>query len=370
MSQGLDAYRDEDCDILILNVTNKHRPIFDKKEYTEDEKRAIYRYLFSRRPQKIPPSSKNRLVNLYDPLADRSHRFPDGLRWCLNVYVGCEHNCGYCYVNGYSQESVGHRPHAKANFAPQLEKDFQALKSLGVPPAPLHMSNSTDPFQENLEKENRHTLLALKAIADQRHQFTSVVLLTKNPGLLCSDPYLAIIGSQSMRPLTVQITCAYWNDIPREFYEPKAPNVGKRLEAVRFLTQNGIDVELRVDPLFPSSRIREEVRLHQALSHYGLPEAQTDDDIARLVHFAKESGVKTVIAKPLKVPTTRTGQRCKQWFMEVYTDAHGGKGRTVRGGSWRLPALYEKALMSTVSDLCMQKGIAFKHCMHDVLSRC
>ena len=107
MNQNLDGFNDKDCDVLIRNVGNKYMRVFDKRKYSDDEKRAIYRYLFSRRPKKLPPSLKNRLINLYDPIADRSSRFPDGLRWCINVYVGCQHNCGYCYVNGYSQESVG-----------------------------------------------------------------------------------------------------------------------------------------------------------------------------------------------------------------------------------------------------------------------
>ena len=105
---------------------------------------------------------KNRLVNLYDPLADRSSRFPDGLRWCLNVYVGCGHNCGYCHVNGYSQKSVGVSPHAKAKFEQKLLEDLRTLPKLGVPPAPLHMSNSTDPLQQTLEEQNRHALLSLR----------------------------------------------------------------------------------------------------------------------------------------------------------------------------------------------------------------
>ena len=87
----LDALNDKDCDELINNVSNKVSPVFEK--HSDDEKRAIYRYLFSRRPKKIPPSMKNRLIGLYNPMADRSNRFHDGLRWCINVYVGCEHNC-------------------------------------------------------------------------------------------------------------------------------------------------------------------------------------------------------------------------------------------------------------------------------------
>jgi len=183
---NLDAINDQDCDELISNVGNKVSPVF--QGYTDDEKRAIYRYLFSRKPKKIPPSMKNRLIGLYNPMANRSNRFPDGLRWCINVYIGCEHNCGYCYVNGYNKEGVGISPHTRNNFDRNLNKDIQELRSLGVPPVPLHMSNSTDLLQQKLEMQNRHALLSLQEIAKFREQFTSITILTKNPKFLCSDP--------------------------------------------------------------------------------------------------------------------------------------------------------------------------------------
>ena len=85
---------DQRIDSLITKVDPKQAPIFSSKDYSQQDKRAIYRYLFSHQPKKFPPSLKNRLINLYDPMADRAGRFLDGLRWCLNVYVGCEHNCG------------------------------------------------------------------------------------------------------------------------------------------------------------------------------------------------------------------------------------------------------------------------------------
>ena len=172
-----------------------------------------------------------------------------------------------------------------------------------------------------------------------------------------------------MRPFTVQITCPYWNDAPRSFYEPKATSVHSRLEALKFLSEQGIDVELRIDPLFPSSRIEKNIRLHRPLSHYSLPEAQSEDDIANLVRFAKKSNVRAIIAKPLKVPISNRAERCKNWFGKVYMDANIRKKRTARGGSWRLPHAYQRALVSTVSDVCSQEGIPFRHCMHDVIAR-
>ena len=366
---NLDAYNNNDADFLIRNVDAKFRPIFERKKYSENEKRAIYRYLFSRRPKKLPPSLKSRLINLYDPLADRSNKFPDGLRWCINVYVGCENSCGYCYVNGYSQKIVGIFPHTKVKFEKNINDDLHALKALGVPPAPIHMSNSTDPLQETLEKRNRHTLLSLKKISEHRNLFTSIVILTKNPKFLCSEPYLHIIRNPEMSPFTVQVSCAYWNDEVRSFYEPKAPDIHSRLESIRFLSEHGIDVDLRIDPLLPSSRVPEKIRHHSPLPHYSLPEAQSHKDMINLIRFAKNANCKTVISKTLKIPISKNSQICKDWFSAVYREASPNKKLTIAGASWRLPGSYQKALISTISDICTEQGIRFKHCMHDVLTR-
>jgi DNA repair photolyase len=360
---------DQKTDYLISKVDSKYVPIFGAKDYSRQDKRAIYRYLFSRDPKKFPPSLKNRLIGLYDPMADRGRRFPDGLRWCLNVYVGCEHNCGYCYVNGYNPETVGISPHPKTNFEKDLTRDIENLLSLCVPPAPLHLSNSTDLLQSALERKYGHTLFALILIAKHRSQFTSLVILTKNPAMLCEAEYLSTISSPEIKPITVQITCAFWRDEPRAFYEPHAPSIDNRLNAMKSLADNGIDVELRIDPLFPSARINREIRGHDELAHYSILEAQTQEDITQLVRFAKGVGAKAVIAKPLKVPLSKKAQQCKDWFGKLYSDAARSHGRTARGGSWRLPPDYQEGLVFSVKAICIKERIEFRHCKQDVANR-
>ncbi len=364
---SLDAFIDKDVDILIQNVESKTKRIFEGFE--PSQQRAIYRYQFSRKPKKLPPSMKNRIINLYDPMADRTNKFPDGLRWCANIYVGCYHNCGYCYVNGYSQNNVGIAPHPKKNFCKTLVKDIQDLKTFEVPAAPLHMSNSTDPLQAGLEEKHRHTLFTLQNTMDNRDLFTSIVILTKNPKILLGDDYLPIISDPSIKPFTVQVTCAFWRDKIRSFYEPAAPAIEDRLDAIKKLTQLGVTVELRIDPLFPSTRIDKTIHNHKALPEYGIPEAQTMEDIKAIVKFGKESGVSSIIAKPLKVPVSKKAQRCKDWFKALYKDTNNGRGRTVRGGSWRLPTNYQQALLSSVCEACDMVDIKFKHCRYCVSDR-
>mgnify|MGYP003968205491 CR=1 FL=1 len=366
---NLNSINDSDADVLIQNVESKYKPIFDRGNYSSEEKRTIYRYLFSQRPKKLPPSLKSRLVNLYDPLADRSKRFPDGLRFCLNVYVGCENDCKYCYVNGYSKESVGNAYHEKSEFKKKLTKDINEIKKFKVPIAPIHLSNSTDICQEELETNFRHTLFALNTIANNRDIFSSVVLLTKNPKLLCEKEYLSILKNPSMKPLVVQVTCAYWNDNVRKFYEPDAPSIQSRLEALQILSDNNVDTEMRIDPLLPSSRINENVRVHKSLEYYSLPEAQSADDLVNLIRFAKNAGVKSIIGKPLKIPVSNKAKQAKELFGSLYTDSFPDGKRKVKGGSWRFSEEYQNKLTSSVAEICEKQGIVFKFCKHDLLTR-
>ncbi|MDR4497724.1 MAG: hypothetical protein MRK02_07390 [Candidatus Scalindua sp.] len=318
---------------------------------------------------KLPPSLKNRLINLYDPLADRSKRFPDGLRFCLNVYAGCEHTCKYCYVNGYSRESVGYSPHVKSGFREKLVKDMHDIKYFGVPVSPLHLSNSTDICQESLETQYRNTLFALQKISELRTLFSSVVLLTKNPRLLCEDEYISLLNRQSMRPVVVQVTCAFWRDEVRRFYEPDAPSIESRLKSIKLLTENNIDTEMRIDPLMPSSDIAEEERGHRRLNHYSLPEPQTREDLVSLIRFAKSAGVKTIIGKPLKIPVSNKAAQAKIMFGALFRDSFPIGKRKVQGGSWRLPECYQKSILSSVAAICEKEEIPFKFCKYDVLTR-
>lgn len=366
---NLNSQIDADADTLIENIATKYKPVFSKGNYSIEQNRAIYRYLFSQRPKKLPPSLRNRIINLYDPLADRTKRFPDGLRFCLNVYVGCQHACGYCYVNGYSKDSVSFSPHVKQDFERKLIKDINDIKILNLPVTPIHLSNSTDICQEKLESSQRHTLFSLKQIHENRHLFSSVVLLTKNPSILCQKEYLNILKNGSMAPLTVQISCAFWRDEVRKFYEPDTPDVQNRLSSFKILCENGINTDLRIDPLFPSSDILPAIRRHKPLKNYNLPEPQTNKDLTNLVQFVKSVGGNAILSKPLKIPISDNAKKTKMWFEELYKDANPQRKSKVQGGSYRLPDQYQQSMMLRVKKICNENGITFKYCKQDVLTR-
>ena len=184
-----------------------------------------------------------------------------------------------------------------------LLKDMADLERFDVPPAPIHLSNSTDPFQP-MEARAGHTRLALEQILAHRQRFTSVVILTKNPKLAvelgCVDLFrqLGLLGQDHPNysgfartgapALLVEVSIAFWRESPRQAYDPGAPGIGERMEGIRLLRRAGIPVALRIDPLFP----REPLLNNSGRTYrdFGLCEPQTLDDLERLVRLCQENG--------------------------------------------------------------------------------
>jgi hypothetical protein len=131
--------------------------------------------------------TRPRILKWYCPFADQRF-FPSGHRYCINVYTGCSHKCEYCYADSYEPDEAG----CKKDFERGLLKDLADLDAYDVPAAPVHMSNSTDPFQP-LELKVGQTKFALQQILKYRHRFTSVVLLTKNPAVAAKPEYQDIL---------------------------------------------------------------------------------------------------------------------------------------------------------------------------------
>ena len=125
----------------------------------------------------------------------------------------------------------------KADFRRLIDKDIADLERFDVPPAPIHLSNSTDPFQE-IENTCGHTRYVLEQILAHRQRFTTVTILTKNPLLPVEQGYLDLLRALSSLPADhprhahfaagrlpaaqVQVSLAFWRDDARAAYDPCA----------------------------------------------------------------------------------------------------------------------------------------------------
>lgn len=362
---------------MVHRINKKFRPVWAQR--CAAEQMALGRYFLPHRSRltSLAPT-RPQLTKWYNPFADQE-LFPSGHRYCINVYTGCPHDCLYCYALAYQRKEAS----CKQGFSRLLSKDLNDLDFFNVPPAPVHISNSTDPFQP-LEKQFGHTMMTLEGLAAHRNRFTSVTLLTKNPGLAARDQYIKIfrvlgelpvnhpyadkLAQSGTPPLQVEVSLAFWRDKARAFWDPHAPSVAQRIEGIRALRAAGIPVVLRIDPLFPRSPIP--MPLPFNFRYFGLEEAQTLEDLNQLACFAKEIGAMHIVYSPVKiiVPRTRAMTLPMIKLLEVYRILARPDKLEWRGGSWRLPApIAANYITEPFLEICRRHGVTAKFCKQNLL---
>ncbi len=363
--------------VALERVDEKFKPVWEG--FCPDDKIALARYFLPHASEKpVLAPTRPRIIKWYCPFASQ-REFPTGHRYCINVYTGCDHKCVYCYAAGYEPTQAA----CKKNFKILIAKDMEDLEHYNVPPAPVHLSNSTDPFQP-LEAEFGHTSFALKQILAHRHRFTTVVILTKDPLLAAQPAYLEIFKKLVMLPAShpkhdefaerqlpgfvIEVSLAFWRDAARATYDPGAPTVEQRIEGIGLLHDAGIPLVLRIDPLLPRSPLKSGPTT--TLEDFGLPEAQTLDDLDNLVAFAKNMNARHVVYSPTKIvlPRGRGLSETMQALAAVYKALAGPQKPVWRRRSWRLPQnIAEAKVIGPFHEICTRHGVLAKYCMQNLL---
>lgn len=360
-------------------IDPRFRPGWEGRPREEQIALACY-YLpvpSGRGSQKWLQPARPRLVKWYCPFAAQC-AFPSGHRYCTNTYTGCAHGCLYCYAAGYEPS----RASAKRGFERLLEKDLEDLDRFDVPPAPVHLCNSTDPLQP-IELRHGHTKLALAGLLAHRNRFTSVNLLTKNPMLATRPDYLELLQALGDLPAShpadsrlrdagqpavqVEVSLAFWREEARAFWDPGAPPVAERLDGIRELRQAKIPVTLRIDPLFPSE---DRPGAAPSMRGLGLVPPQQRNDLESLVAFANEVGVRHVVYSSVKIihPRFRKMHPAMQSLRSHFMALAAPDKLVWRGGSWRLPdAVRDERVTGPFLSICRSHGVAAKFCMKDLV---
>ncbi|MGD0384477.1 MAG: hypothetical protein ABSA77_13230 [Thermoguttaceae bacterium] len=361
---------------LAQRVHPKYKPIFDK--LSECERAAVALYFLPHTSEKeVLEVTRPRVIKWYCPFADQRD-FPSGHRYSINVYTGCEHECQYCYATGYSAA----QPNCKNRFRHDLCKDLEALDAYNVPPAPVHLSNSTDPLQP-LEQEHRHTLFVLEKLAEHRNRFTTVTLLTKNPALLMDDRYVQILhrlnefstdhprrslfNENKYPPLRLECSLAFYNDEHRRLFDPAAPSIESRMKALRLLGKEGIPVFLRIDPLFP----RDPLGGGKTMADFDLPDVQSIIDLEGLLKFSRELSSRHIIYSVAKITRRKQGDLppVMERMKRVYQHLSMEKPLVFHGGSWRLPeSVATELVLRPFLNLCSRHSIPAKACKTNLIT--
>lgn len=352
---------------LLDRIDPKYKPVWLPLSPKDQQSLALY-FLPRQSAKPFMGPTRPRVIKWYCPFACQKV-FASGHRYCINVYTGCQHACVYCYAAAYEPENTS----PKKSFEKLLCKDLDDLGAFDVPPAPVHLSNSTDPFQP-MEGRFGHTKFALQQILQHRRRFTTVTILTKNPLRAAQSDYVDLFqkladlpASRNGHPgLVVEVSLGFWRETARQTYDPGAPTIAERMEGIRMLRAAGIPVVMRIDPLFPRSPITES----KNMADFGLPEAQTLDDLHALLAFAKETGVRHIVYSPAKIVQSRCRpfSDIMQKMKTVYQAYASPEKLLWQTGSWRLPsATAHEKIVSPFLKFCQAHDLPAKFCKQNLI---
>lgn len=154
-------------------------------------------------------------------------------KYSLNPYTGCGHRCIYCYATTFIKNFYTPRP--KKDFEKVVRREISKLP----PGSIVSLSNSSDPYQP-LEKEFKLTRKFLEIVREKGN--IKILIITK------SDLVIRDLDILKEIPCAVTITITSRNS---QILEPQAPQYESRLKALRILSEEGIPVATRLDPLIP-----------------------------------------------------------------------------------------------------------------------
>jgi DNA repair photolyase len=164
--------------------------------------------------------------------------------YALNPYVGCRHNCTYCYAK-FMRRFTGHREQwgefvdVKIN-APELLLREVKKKAKGT----VWISGVCDPYQY-LEEKYMLARRCLEILVDAGWR---LAVQTKSP-LVLRD--IEILKKSACSEVGFTITTA--DDSVRKIFEANAPPIEKRIEALGILHAHGIRTYAMVAPLLPGA---------------------------------------------------------------------------------------------------------------------
>jgi len=164
--------------------------------------------------------------------------------YALNPYVGCQHECVYCYAK-FMKRFTGHTENwgefvdIKINAPALLAREVRRKRTGRV-----WISGVCDPYQP-LEKKFMITKRCLEILVEHGWPFT---IQTKSD-LVMRD--IDILKGAHESEVGFTITTA--DERMRKIFEPNASPVIKRLDALAVLHSNGIRTFAMIAPILPGA---------------------------------------------------------------------------------------------------------------------
>jgi DNA repair photolyase len=205
---------------------------------------------------------------------------PDlGFRFSINPYRGCQHACAYCYARpshqywGFGAGTDFEREIIVKINAPELLREAFARKSWKG--ESITFSGNTDCYQP-LEGRYQLTRRLLSICLEHRNP---VAIITKSALIRRDLDVLTALAREAR--LTVFMSIAFADDETARSIEPGAPAIHRRFEALRALSDAGIETGIAMAPIIP-----------------GL----NDRDIGKVLQRARDAGARHAFRTLLRLP--------------------------------------------------------------------
>jgi DNA repair photolyase len=165
-----------------------------------------------------------------------------GFDWTCNPYVGCSFGCIYCYAmylpqNRRPQEDWGKWFQAKVNAIAVARKQAPKLEGKAV-----YISSVTDPY---LPAER--SLCLTRGILEELVPYQPRLLIQTRGPLVIRD----IDVLSGFRSVRVNVSIPTDSEAVRQVFEPKAPPLERRWQALAEVKAAGIPVGVCVTPMLP-----------------------------------------------------------------------------------------------------------------------
>ena len=264
------------------------------------------------------------VIREFDPWGDPLCTCPK--KYGFNPYTGCAYRCNYCYITSYIPRAFECR--AKKNLILRVKRDLQRIDTRRV----ISMSNSSDPYPP-IEARLKLTRACLELFLGEGCRMQ---VITKS-GLVARDVDLLL-----RLPSVVSFTITTLKRNLGRKLEPRAPPPERRLTAMKKLSDAGVSVSLRLDPIIP-----------------GL----NDIEIEQIIKAAATAGAKHVTSSTFK-PRPDSWHRVQRVFPEATTKLaplYFERGERHHNSRY-LPRELRLELMRQVKKACDENGLTFASC--------
>ncbi|MFT4181686.1 MAG: PA0069 family radical SAM protein [Rhizobium sp.] len=229
----------------------------------------------------------------------------------INPYRGCEHGCIYCFArptHAYMGLSAGldfeSKLFAKPDAAKLLERE---LAKPGYKPRVIAIGTNTDPYQP-IEKEWRIMRQILEVLNKANHP---VAIVTKSALIIRDIDILKEMAAKNLVRVGISVTTLD-RKLARTM-EPRAATPQRRLEAIRALSEAGIQTAIMMAPIIP---------------------ALNDHEIERILDAGKAAGAMEASYVILRLPL-EVSPLFRDWLLQNYPDRYRhvmSLIRSMRGG--------------------------------------